>query len=273
MVKIPVSVVIPVKNDAKNLAKCLPKLKQFSEIIVVDSNSLDNTSELTEENNVQLINFCWNGYFPKKRNWVLENVKLKHDWVLFLDADEQVTNDFIKELQQAIKSPKYVGFRLNYINHFMGKKLRFGDRMQKLALFRHSSGRYEKIEEVNWSNLDMEVHEHPILNGSIGRINAPLIHNDFNGLHHYLAKHNEYSTWEAKRYNMLHKDNITQLSLRQQIKYSLLKNSFFPYLYFLFAFIGKFGFLDGKSGYYFAKLKAQYFFQIRLKLIELDSAK
>ena len=84
---IPVTVIVSVKNEELNLPTCLEKLKDFSEVIVVDSMSTDKTPEIVKEFRFQLVNFKWNGKFPKKRNWTLENVNIKNDWVLFLDAD------------------------------------------------------------------------------------------------------------------------------------------------------------------------------------------
>ncbi len=263
-----ISVIIPVKNDSVNLENCLSHLNDFSEVIVIDSNSTDNTKLIAQKYNVDYINFEWNGHYPKKRNWALDNIQLQNDWVLFLDADEQLTEAFISELHLAIQNHKFSGYLLTYSNHFMGKKLRYGDKMQKLALFKSSKGRYERINEENWSNLDMEVHEHPIINGDIGELKSPIIHNDYNNLNHYLAKHNEYSSWEAKRYLMLKKEPQNTLTRRQKIKYRLLTSPFFPTIYFFVSYFLKLGILDGKQGYYLAKFKSQYFFQIRIKIIE-----
>ena len=75
---IPISVVIPVKNEEKNLPRSLDLLTEFSEIIVVDSGSTDSTKEIAEKWGARFINFEWNGKFPKKRNWVLRNERLKN---------------------------------------------------------------------------------------------------------------------------------------------------------------------------------------------------
>ena len=81
----------------------------------------------------------------------------------------------------------------------MDKKLRYGYGFSKSALFKKSKGAYEKIDEDLWSHLDMEVHEHPIIEGAVGVIKAKVIHKDFKNLEHYIAKHNAYSSWEAHR--------------------------------------------------------------------------
>ncbi len=268
MNKIPVSVVVSVKNEEKNLPHCLDKLNNFSEVIVVDSSSTDNTPSIVEEYNFKLINFKWNGKFPKKRNWTLDNVEILNDWVLFLDADEFLTNEFIEELKIKIESNRFSGYWLNYSNYFMSKKLNYGDKMTKLALFKKDKGRYEKIEEDSWSHLDMEVHEHPIINEDIGKINAPIIHQDYKGLEHYIARHNAYSSWEARRYINLKKRKDTSLNFRQKLKYKLIGFGILPAIYFLGAYIFKLGFLDGMAGFHLARYKSHYFYQIQTKIKE-----
>jgi hypothetical protein len=159
------------------------------------------------------------------------------------------------------------------------QKLRGGDAFRKLALFRVGAGEYEKIEEDNWSHLDMEVHEHPVLEGSIGEISAPIEHNDFRGLKHYIAKHNEYSSWEAARYLRLagcEGGNVGRfegqewenLTARQKKKYGNLAKWWFAPAYFMVSYFLKKGFIDGAVGFHFSLLKAVYFYQIRLKIRE-----
>jgi len=270
MSKIPVSVLVPVKNEEMNLQTCLPRLCSFDQVIVIDSSSTDGTKEICEEfGYVEYQNFVWNGAYPKKRNWALENLNIANDWVLFLDADEQLTNAFIKELRENIEDTRLNGFWLTYTNHFMGERLKFGDKMRKLALFKKSAGQYEKIEEDYWSNFDMEIHEHPIIEGEAGEIKKPIIHDDYRTLSHYIHKHNEYSDWEAYRFVNLSGSEWSDLTFRQQVKYRLMNSPFLSLFYFIYSYIFKMGLLDGKTGYYFAKYKATYFFQIYTKIREL----
>lgn len=264
--KVPVSVIISVKNEEINLPRCLSKLKRFSELVVVDSGSTDKTQEIAREFDARIVNFKWNGKFPKKRNWTLQNITLKNEWVLFLDADEFVTEAFVNEVAIKIKNPNYNGYTLKFENYFMGKKLRYGYGFKKSALFLKSKGAYEKIDEDLWSHLDMEVHEHPIIEGEIGIIKEKIIHRDFKSLEHYIDKHNAYSTWEANRYLQLKGRKNNQMSLNQKIKYLLLDTGFLPFIYFIGAYIVKCGFLDGKQGYNLALYKAYYFFQIKTKI-------
>jgi glycosyltransferase involved in cell wall biosynthesis len=266
MNKIPITIIIPAKNEALNLPECLGRLARFSQIMIIDSGSTDETPEIAKKFGVELHQFEWNGKFPKKRNWTLQNISIANDWVLFIDADEFVTEAFIDEIASKIQNPTYNGFTIQFENYFMGKKLRYGYGLKKNALFKKSKGAYEKIEEDLWSHLDMEVHEHPIIEGAIGVIKEKVIHKDFKNLEHYIAKHNAYSSWEAKRYLQLKGTKNGQLSLNQKIKYGLLHTGLLPIVYFIGAYILKLGFLDGKAGFYLAKYKAHYFFQIQTKI-------
>lgn len=266
MNKIPITVIVSVKNEALNLPSCLDKLKRFDQIIVVDSGSTDDTTAIAAAMGAEVLQFQWNGKFPKKRNWALQNANLKYDWILFLDADEFVTEEFVNEVAVKTLDPNYNGYTIQFENYFMGRKLKYGYGFQKSALFKKSKGAYEKIEEDLWSHLDMEVHEHPIIEGKVGIIKSKVVHKDFKNLEHYIAKHNAYSSWEAQRYLQLKKSRNEQLSVNQKIKYSLLNTGLLPIVYFMGAYFLKLGFLDGKEGFYLARFKSHYFFQIQTKV-------
>jgi glycosyltransferase involved in cell wall biosynthesis len=270
---LPVTVVVPVLNEERNLPACLSRLSRFAKVIVVDSGSTDRTCEIAREFGAEVIDFRWNGQFPKKRNWVLRNHEFDTDWILFLDADEYVNDDFCDELSRALPGSSHDGMWLTYHNHFMGRYMRRGETFTKLALIRRNAGEYERIDEERWSHLDMEVHEHPVLSGTTGRITASIDHDDYKGLDSYIRKHNEYSSWEAKRYmKLIEQGEIAQshFTRRQRFKYRALRSWWLAPTHFLTSWILRLGFLDGKAGFSFAMLKAVYFFQIRLKIIELE---
>jgi glycosyltransferase involved in cell wall biosynthesis len=269
---IPISIVISTKNEELNIQKCISCCNEFMEIIVVDSMSTDSTKTICNELGIPVVDFSWNGAFPKKRNWFLDNYDFKTDWVLFLDADEFLTAEFVLEIKNLFaKDMTFVGFNLRYRNYFMGKPLRFGDRQQKLALFKVKSGRYERIEDRSWTTLDMEVHEHPQLVGKVGTVKSLITHNDFKGLSSFFRKHDEYARWEARRFLLINSDSNRLLSIRQKIKYALVKRWWFSYLYFIYSYFVCMGILDGRSGYEVATCKVFYFNQIRLYIREYSS--
>lgn len=269
MLKIPVTVVVPIKNEAINLPNCLSKLERFEQVLIVDSNSGDSSVEIAELYGAQVLQFEWDGMFPKKRNWCLRNYDFKTDWILFLDADEQVTPDFLEELEAVIQNKKYNGYWVTYQNYFMGRLLKYGDKFRKMPLVRKGCGEFERIDEESWSALDMEVHEHLVIDGAIGHMRAPIIHNDYKGLTTYYDRHNQYASWEAARYLSVKNTQNQNRTWRQKIKYQMLESPFFPVLYFLGSYILKGGFLDGRPGFRFNISKMFYFYQITFKVAEM----
>lgn len=270
--QIPVTVVVPVKNEEANLPRCLPRLGRFAEVVVVDSGSTDRTPEIARDLGATLLHFTWNGRYPKKRNWVLLNHPIRTEWVLFLDADELVDDRFCDEVAAAVAAGRHAGYWLSYTNHFLGRRLRHGVPQRKLALFRVGSGLYERIEEQSWSGLDMEIHEHPVLDGSIGSISAPIEHNDFRGIGKFVERHRDYAAWEARRLLLLRRcqtDAAAALTPRQRFKYANLDRWWYPWFYFVYTYVVRAGFLDGSRGFYYALYKTWYFLTIKLMLDEL----
>ena len=118
----------------------------------------------------------------------------------------------------------------------------------------------------------MEIHEHPILKGSVGQLKSKLDHHDFKGIDAYLARHEEYSTWEARRYLRLSQPSEpwSHLTRAQRRKYRTLPYWWLAPSYFVYSYLWKLGILDGWCGYEFARLKARYFSQIRSKIYEFS---
>lgn len=268
------TIVIPTKNEEKNIQLCLNAIgRNFAkEIVLIDSGSTDNTLNISRKFNVTILHFEWDGNFPKKRNWFLFNHPPKTKWVLFLDADEFLTENFKFEVRNKLKTSSHVGYWLYYTVYFLGKPLKGGYPLKKLALFQVGKGYYEKINETYWSHLDMEVHEHPIIDGSIGKIISKISHNDVKDLSHYINKHNEYSDWESKRYiHYLYNPHLkSKWTFFQKIKYSILGKSYVGIIYFFGSFILMRGFLDGKTGLLFSLMKLSYYTQIHCKIKELN---
>ena len=273
--RLPVTVAIPVKNEERNLARCLDRLKRFAKIVVIDSGSTDRTREIAQEHGCEFVLFRWDGQFPKKRNWFLLNHPPATPWVFFLDADEYLTDEFIDELARALAMTTHVGFRVMYSNYFLGKKLKYGVPQIKLPIFRVGSGLYERIDEDEWSALDMEVHEHPVLEGTVGQLNTLVDHQDFKGLDAYIARHKEYASWEARRYLKLREtpEAMAHFTAIQRRKYDSLTSWWLAPSYFLYSWLWKRGILDGWAGFVFAKMKASYFSQIRRKVREFGTEK
>lgn len=266
------TIAIPTYNEEKHIRECIDAIgKDFADkIFVIDSFSTDQTTSIAERLGARIIQFKWNGRYPKKRNWFLANYAHEIDWILFLDADEILSKSFKSEIKQTLLKTKNKGFYINYSIYFLGKKLRGGVKMKKLALFKANCGNYERIEENSWSNLDMEVHEHPIINGKIGSIISEINHKDYNGITRYIDKHNQYSSWETYRYLKIKKEDISlnKFNNRQKLKYLILESPLSGLIYFFIQYILFGGWKDGLVGLYFALLKSSYFIQISCKIYE-----
>jgi glycosyltransferase involved in cell wall biosynthesis len=266
------TIAIPVRNENKNLPGCLAAIGKglAQKVVVIDSASKDNTRQIAEDFGAEVIDFVWDGKFPKKRNWYLRNHTPDTKWILFLDADEYINDEFKTELKNALQRDDKVGYWLRYTIYFLGKKLKGGYPLHKLALFKVGNGEYELIEEDHWSNLDMEVHEHPILNGKTGVLKNKIDHQDFGGISRYIAKHNEYASWEAARFLKTYRNPeiASKWTFKQRLKYRLMRSVFIGPAYFLGSFILLGGFRDGSRGWAFATLKMSYFNEVYCKIRE-----
>ena len=109
-VYLPVTVIIPTRNEARNLPRCLESLRGAGEVYVVDSNSTDETPEIARTFGAKVVQFHYHGGWPKKRQWALDTLPIAYDWVLLLDADEALTPRLAEEIREAIKDSRYQGF-------------------------------------------------------------------------------------------------------------------------------------------------------------------
>lgn len=268
-----ITIAIPVKNEERNLQKCLAAIGNgfAKHVVIIDSGSTDSTVQIAEQWGAEVVNFAWDGKFPKKRNWFLRNHTPATTWVLFIDADEYITDAFKKEVRQKLTSENKTGYWLSYSIYFMGKRLKGGYPLRKLALFKTGAGEYEQIDENNWSKLDMEVHEHPVLTGDIGTIYSKIDHQDFRGVSHYVMKHDEYASWEAARFLKLSSgQNHKAWTIKQQVKYYFMKSVFIGPVYFFGSFFLLGGFRDGARGLAFAIFKMAYFTEVYCKIKESE---
>jgi glycosyltransferase involved in cell wall biosynthesis len=260
------TIVIPVKNEQENILDCLNSIgKDFAQkIIVLDSNSEDKTAIIAKNWGAVLINFNWDGKFPKKRNWYLLNHAEGDDWILFLDADERLTNNVKFEIKNCIKNTELTGFWIPYTINIDKKVLKYGYPLNKLSLIKNGYGLYEMINEESWSSLDMEVHEHPILKGKLGKIKNKIEHLVNINTPNWKAKHLAYAKWEAKRLYEINKNgDFNDFTFKQKIKYRLIKFPFIGLFYFWGSILFYLGLLDGINGIKYAFVKSQYFNSIR----------
>jgi glycosyltransferase involved in cell wall biosynthesis len=279
---LPLSVIVPVRNEARNLSRCLESLRGVGEVYVVDSQSTDTTLEVARSFGAKVVQFHYQGGWPKKRQWAMDALPLDYDWVFLVDADEVLTPALAVEIGRAIQNPDVDGYYVSLQMYFLGRILRHsGARFYKLSLFRRGRGHYEcRLKDQDASMADMEVHEHVVVDGNTARLKNPLVHNNVESLSRYIQKHNEYSNWEA-RVGLL-RDNSSELppSLfqSQAQRRRWLRQKFFhlpgsPVLFFCYKYLLRLGFLDGIPGLIYCGLQGVQFFHIKAKIYELKAKK
>jgi glycosyltransferase involved in cell wall biosynthesis len=278
---LPVSVIIAVRNEAANLSRCLGSLRNASEIYVVDSQSTDETIEIARSFGAQVVQFHYHGGWPKKRQWAMDNLPLANNWILLLDADEVLTPQLEAEIRRTIANSDCDGYSIALQMHFLGRQLRHcGATFRKLALFRWGKGHFEcRIEKQDASMCDMEVHEHIVVNGKVGKLKNPLLHHNTASLFRYIAKHNEYSNWEAGvclNGESGSSDLPASLLGNQAQRRRWLKAHFFwfpgtPVLFFLYRYFFCMGFLDGIPGLIYCVFQGIQWFHIKSKIYEMQA--
>jgi glycosyltransferase involved in cell wall biosynthesis len=280
---IPVSVILPVRNEAKNLPRCLSSLRDVGEVIVIDSQSTDDTVEVARAHGAQVVQFYYRGGWPKKRQWAIETIPLAFEWILLLDADEVLTPELKAEIREAIQNPAINGYSIALRMWFLGRALRHGDAsFSKLSLLRRGKGRYEcRLRDQDASMADMEVHEHVVVEGHTVQLKNPIMHHNVESLSRYIEKHNEYSNWEAR---VLLAGNAgseelkptlfgTQAQRRRWLKLRLFGVPGSPALLFLYRYLIRLGFLDGVPGLIYCGFQAVQMFHTKAKIYELRSGK
>jgi glycosyltransferase involved in cell wall biosynthesis len=261
-----VSVLIPVRNEKRNIAECIESVRWADDIVVVDSGSTDGTIALAESHGARVVQFQWDGKFPKKKNWALETVPWKNEWVLILDADEHITPELAAEIQQELKKPRADGYFINRRFIFLNQWIRHCGYYPSwnLRLFRHKSGRYEKLHAGNTGSGDNEVHEHVELKGKTAYLENDMLHYAYPDIYTWVEKHNRYSNWEAEvevrgEETAADGKNIgARLGRRRALRVWSRRLPFRPALRFFYSYVLKLGFLDGRAGYMFCRLLATY---------------
>jgi glycosyltransferase involved in cell wall biosynthesis len=277
--RLPVSAIIPARNEAHNLRRCLEALRNVGEVYVIDSQSSDGTVEIAREFGAKVVQFHYQGGWPKKRQWAMDTLDFAHDWILLLDADEVMTPELEAEIGQAIRDDRVEGYRICLQMYFLGRALRHCDaNFWKLSLFRRGKGRYEcRLKDQNASMADMEVHEHVVVDGATADLKNPLIHHNVESLARYIQKHDEYSNWESR---VLAQGEAasgelqpalfgTQAQRRRWLKLRLFGIPGSPVLLFLYRYLVRFGFLDGVPGLIYCGFQAVQMFHTKAKIYEL----
>jgi len=269
-----VTALIPTYNEELNLHDCLASLRGWvDEIFVVDSFSTDRTCEIARAAGARVVQHEYPGPAEQK-NWALDNLPIKSEWVLILDADERVSAPLRDEILGLIAAGgDCQGFYLNRLFIFYGHPIRHCGWYPSwnLRLFRRGAARYE----------NRAVHEHMVVAGPVGFCRADLLHEDQRDLSHWIAKHNRYSSLEADEMvrartgqSRMARRLHGSLALKRLIKERLWR--YLPgrsLLYFLYLYVLRLGFLDGAAGWRFCLMHASVEFWTSLKYWELRNYK
>ena len=280
MNRIPLTILIPTKNEENNITKCLePIHKWANEIVVLDSQSTDKTLEIVDSYGCSVQQFFYKGGWPKKRQWALDNLKFKNQWILLLDSDEILTEQVKFEIEKKIEENKYFGFYIDFKIYFLGKLLSYGDTvLTKLSLFKQGCAAYElRLSDQDQSMLDIEIHEHVCMTNisKAEKLTNAIKHENVNALSRYIEKHNHYSNWESKIYadesEHIDTENESlsrQAKFRRKVKSRLIKSPFSSIFSFVYFYILKGGFIDGYQGFLYAGFRSFYLFQVNAKIFE-----
>lgn len=281
---LPITVLIAAKNEEANLARCLAALGPAARLLLLDSHSTDRSAQIARHHGCEVVQFDYRGGYPKKRQWALETLEIATDWVLLLDADEVVPDALWCELKEAIgRADAPDAFLITKGFHFLGRRFRFGGFSHSaVLLFRRGKARFEELLPDPANAQDMEVHERLVVDGNVGRLRTPLIHQDFKGLQAYLDRHNYYSTWEARlRSRYLREGSYGQSTIRPRLfgntqerrrllKLIAVRVPGEPFWWFLYHYVFRLGFLEGRPGLIASHIRASYIAQTRAKCFELN---
>jgi glycosyltransferase involved in cell wall biosynthesis len=259
--KIPVTVIVATRNEAARIEKCLRPLQDFAEIIVVDSGSRDRTKEIAA-GFAKVVDFAWDGRYPKKRQWCLESLQLLHDWVFFVDADEIVTPALVEEIRNL--DFRKAGYFVRGLYVVDGVPLKFGLTNNKLALMDGRKMEFPVVDDLGLPGMgEIEGHYQPVLkkeysHEKIGQLKHGLLHDACDDEGAWLARHERYAVWEREMNRRKAWPGDVKRS-RVLAKIIFRAMPFRPAVAFLHCYVVKLGFLDGRRGFRFARSRYRYY--------------
>jgi glycosyltransferase involved in cell wall biosynthesis len=266
-------------NEEANIAQALDSVIGWAdEIHIVDSLSTDRTLDIARRYGCHIAQNRFENY-AKQRNYALEHLPIRSEWVFFLDADEWLPDVLKQEISALIAScPRENGFYVKWRLIWMGRWIRRGYYPSWiLRLFRHGKGRCE----------DRAVNEHLIVDGATGRLLNDFIHEDRKGVTDWIAKHNRYATAESQElFNTRSAPDYreidarlfgTQAQRKRWLRYEIwnrLPPLIRPFFYFFYRYILAGGFLDGREAFAYHFLQGLWFpMLVDIKYLELKRSR
>ena len=229
------SVVLITLNEAANLPRTLASAGWAPEFVVVDSGSTDGTQEIARAAGAHVFEEPWMGFGAQKN---LAIGCAHGEWILSLDADEEVSAELAREIQALLAGePKFAAYRIPRLNHFLGKPLRHGGYWPdpKLRLFRRGTARF--AERAVHETMEMTA----AAAGQVGTLKGQLIHHCYPTLEDYIEHMNLYSTLSAR--------TLVESGRAPRSWAGLVWNAVVnPAATFLYNYVFRLGFLDGREG-------------------------
>ncbi|RLL66546.1 glycosyltransferase family 2 protein [Streptomyces sp. Z26] len=280
MEKLPIVVAIPTKNEAENITTTVRSVvDHFESVVVVDSDSTDDTRALAEKAGAEVLPYVWDGRYPKKKQWCLEHVRPERDWLLFLDGDETPSPELLAELRRIFTVPpgravRPAAFDVPLGYWFGGRRLRHGHTIVKRALLDRTRSRFPEPDDLAAPGMgEQEGHYQPLVDegATVARLRSPIEHRDLDPVRTWFDRHNRYSDWEAW---LEHHPEVREQIRRAKTRQGQLfhRAPFKPLMSFGYAYVFRRGFLDGRAGLDYALAMSFYRWQIGLKARELRQA-
>jgi glycosyltransferase involved in cell wall biosynthesis len=265
------STLILTKNEAANIRRCLESLAFCDDIIVLDSFSEDETEALVKGTSARFFQRAFDT-FAGQRNWAIDNVVFKYRWVLHLDADECLTPQLHAELSRLAADDEKSAYMLANRVIFMGRWIR------RCTMYPYYQARFLRLGESRFKQVGHGQHLGHATRGT-GIALEPYTHYNFSkGIADWVARHNRYSDDEARRITRDDRGFLASLpeaivsrdaGEKQQARKRLADHlPLRPLVRFLYLYVWKWGFLDGRAGFDYCMLMAFYDYLIRLKVIE-----
>jgi glycosyltransferase involved in cell wall biosynthesis len=268
---LPIVVAIPTKNEEANIVSTVRAVRgKFAATVVVDSDSTDRTRELAAAEGAEVVPYRWDGGYPKKKQWCLDKVRTDIPWLLFLDGDETPSEQLLAELRHIFGDGRAVrpaAFDIPLGYWFAGRRLRHGHTMIKRSLVDRTRVRYPEPDDLGAPGMgEQEGHYQPLAD-PVHRLSGTIEHHDFDPVRTWFDRHNRYSDWEAWLEN--HPEAREQIRNAKTREGRLFHRApLKPLVSFVYAYVYRRGFLDGRAGFDFAVGLSLYRWQIGVKARE-----
>src|SRR3989339_1198615 len=269
------SLIVLTFNEEQHLLRLLTSIEELNVIVfILDSGSTDTTLKIAEEYGAKVFYRKFDNY-ANQRNFALKELPITTEWILFLDADEYLTEELKKEISETLPGTEYDGFYLKRRFYFHGKWIKHGGYypIWILRLFKKEKG-----------SVDRAINEHFVVNGKVGYLKNDFIDDNKKGISEWISKHDSYSDYEALELvaaksqaakdsqlnNFFGSQAERKRWTREKIWNPFLPPLIRPFIYYFYRYFIRLGFLDGKAGFIYHFLQGLWYpFLIDVKYLEL----